>query len=545
MKIRNISKKAVAASVLAAGTVLTMSNAGAFTVINGIVRNANQIGFQVNQTSFTDPDANNNNAADTNFPSATGAAMAVWKGATEWNSELRGGNGNGDPHQVGNLGSGNSNFDFMYQGVVTSNGGQNSNVVFATSSLLGAGTFAVTSFTIPGAGWSMAFDNSGSNNWNWQDGPTNETGSNRVDIQGIATHEFGHALGLGHSGDGSATMFASTTPGGSVGGRSIVADDINGEISIYGAKSGSKPKITNVTGNIYSLGFITITGTGFSATNNEIWFSKAYGGSPEANSPPTPVIVSGISATGGTSISVQVPTGVVAGDIIVRIPGANGTQSLKSAPFPFRLQPPPPFPVVSSVSPTSIPAAALPAPVLTINGINFSTATSVQVGTRVYPTGKFTIVNSQLITVAFNPPLNESGSVDVSVTNPSGTSPGFPVNVTLPTSTFLFTDKINPASGTNVTFYCVGPVPGNFPAIAYSSCLQPFPIPPYFTLGIGGCFDVGFLEGTPLLGSSGVAEQTVTVPIDFHGIVFTQYVRIDLAVAPPWPVSNIVTLFVP
>jgi hypothetical protein len=49
-------------------------------------------------------------------------------------------------------------------------------------------------------------------------------------------HEYGHALGLGHSGSGSATMF----PAGSLGQtsiRSIATDDINGVQCVYGVAS--------------------------------------------------------------------------------------------------------------------------------------------------------------------------------------------------------------------------------------------------------------------------------------------------------------------
>jgi hypothetical protein len=524
------------------------SGSSAFNVIGGINRNANQIGFQVYQTSFTDAASNNNVTADTNFPGATGAAMALWKAACEWNSELRGNNGNGDPLQPGGLGSGGSNYDYMYHGTVTSVGSNENNVISATTSSLGAGVFAVTFYSIPGAGWQMLFDNSPTNNWNWVDGPGNETGGLSTDIEGIGVHELGHGLGLAHSSDPSATMFATTTPGGSVGGRTIETDDINGIQSIYGAKSASKPKITGVTGNIYTFGIITITGTNFDPTSNDIWFSKDYAGSPEpGGTPPTPVVVSGIPSTGGTSISVQVPLGVIAGDIIVRKQGANGDQTLKSAPFPFRLQAPPPFPVIGNFSPSTIAIASSASPnILTINGIGFSSTTSVTIGSRTYGAGQFQIVNANQLKVDFNPPPLEVGSVNVTVTNSFGTSPALPVNITLSTGNFMFLDKTIATAGSNVTLYACAPTPGEFPGFCYSTCIGTLDLSPYFILGIGGCGDLGFVEGQPLLNAAGVSEIVQQVPPTFHGVAFLQYVRLNIInLQLPSPVSNVVTLIVP
>lgn len=533
------------ALVLGAAALITIPAVEAFNVINGVFRNADQTGFQTFSTSFADASANDNPTADNNFPGQTGSALSIWKAAVEWNSELRGNNGNGDPLNPGGLGSGNANFDFMYHGNVTSTGGQNSNVVFATNSTLGAGVYAVTGYIIGQAGWQIAFDDSPNNGWIWQDGPGNQTNFLRPDIQGVATHELGHALGLAHSADPNATMIAAAAETQTPAMRSINNDDIGGIQSIYGVKSATKPKITAISGNVYIFGFITITGTNFAATGNEVWFTKDYAGTPEVNTPPTPVKVTNISSN-GTSLTVQIPNGVTKGDVIVRVPGSNGDHSVKSAPFPLNLQPPPPYPVVSSVSPDPIAAASSSPPVLTINGINFSTATSVSVGTRVYPTGQFVIVNGSKITVDFNPPPNESGLVNVSVTNPSGTSAGFPVTINLPANNYIFANKTNPAAGTDVTFYCCGPAPGEFPAIAYSQCLTPLPVPPYFTLSIGGCFDVNFLEGNPFLGPAGTSEFTVTVPSTFHGIVFLQFVRLNVInIALPSSVSNILTLIVP
>lgn len=52
------------------------------------------------------------------------------------------------------------------------------------------------------------------------------------DFQSIATHEAGHFLGLAHSGDSRATMYASYTPGATAM-RNLTADDVDGICTIY------------------------------------------------------------------------------------------------------------------------------------------------------------------------------------------------------------------------------------------------------------------------------------------------------------------------
>jgi len=51
-------------------------------------------------------------------------------------------------------------------------------------------------------------------------------------IEDIAAHEFGHALGLGHSAVGDATMYPSTS-WCNAGNRSLSADDIAGVRALY------------------------------------------------------------------------------------------------------------------------------------------------------------------------------------------------------------------------------------------------------------------------------------------------------------------------
>jgi len=53
------------------------------------------------------------------------------------------------------------------------------------------------------------------------------------DLEKIAVHELGHCLGLGHSGNGSAIMFASTGDGTGPADRALHIDDINGLNALY------------------------------------------------------------------------------------------------------------------------------------------------------------------------------------------------------------------------------------------------------------------------------------------------------------------------
>jgi hypothetical protein len=52
------------------------------------------------------------------------------------------------------------------------------------------------------------------------------------DFASIVTHETGHFLGLAHSGDNRATMFASYTPGATAL-RNLTADDVSGICTVY------------------------------------------------------------------------------------------------------------------------------------------------------------------------------------------------------------------------------------------------------------------------------------------------------------------------
>jgi hypothetical protein len=296
----------------AAAGLLIPTKSDAFSTIGGNL-STSQRDFRIFD-NFTDAAANNNTTADANWPGYTGVELAIWKACVEWASSLHGGNGNGDPHQNAGLGSGGANFDPVFQGNATGVGTSNGN----THSELAGGDGGVLAFTETpiSDGWRIRYYAT----WNWADGPTTNPGG--TDIQGVACHEYGHALGLGHSTTNGATMFPSIS-GSGVAQRSIAADDIAGVQSIYGVVAGSKPTINSIAVN---AGILTINGVNFGATNNQVWFTP-----DTATSADVPVIVSGLSSN-GTVITVTAPAAAGPGDVFVKL-SSSGHASLSNG-FP-------------------------------------------------------------------------------------------------------------------------------------------------------------------------------------------------------------------
>ena len=125
--------------------------------------------------------------------------MVIWKACVEWGSDRHGG-GLGDPLQPGDLGSGGANFDPTFQGQATSIGTTSENI---HSQVAGgqSGVLAFTEWSPFGNGWRIRYYQA----WSWADGPGSPT-LGQVDLQGVACHEYGHALGLGHSTVSGATL---------------------------------------------------------------------------------------------------------------------------------------------------------------------------------------------------------------------------------------------------------------------------------------------------------------------------------------------------
>jgi hypothetical protein len=253
--------------------------------------------------NFADAATNNNQTPDPMYPGFQGAEMTIWKACAEWGS-IAHGDGSGDPSQ-GIIGSGGANFDVSWQGLADEVGGNSSNI----HSPLAGGSGGVLAYTEGPVsnGWRIRYYE----NWTWDDGPGTDIG-NRQDLQSVACHEYGHALGLGHSNVSQATMYAYYT--GGTADRSIHSDDMAGVQYLYGAMSGSKPTITNVS---VTGATVTITGTGFSSSGNEVWFTRT---GDTGNG--TPVKVTGVTS-GGTSIAVTIPAEAGPGDVLVRNNGSS------------------------------------------------------------------------------------------------------------------------------------------------------------------------------------------------------------------------------
>jgi hypothetical protein len=432
MRLQN-KKTLFAASGLAiamavVGSISMPTSTAAFTFIGGTL-SLSQRDFRV-FNNFTDSQANNNTAPHSNFPGHTGAVMAIWKGCAEWASVPRAGNGLGDG--VGSnpiIGSGGANFDPDMQGTTGSIGGTNDNVHSEISSG-GGSTLAYTETPISN-GWRIRYISA----WTWHDGPNNVTSG--IDLQGVATHEYGHALGLGHTGSGGATM----TPGISgtgVAARSIASDDIAGVQALYGVIAGGKPKIDSLSGS-FSIGqTLTISGSGFSTTGNVVWFNKV-------NSNGVAVKVTGVSSTGGgTQINVTIPTNVEDGEVLVKDSG-SGASALSNA-FPIDIGAPagdPPFLV--SVTPNSGPAGGFT--MVNLSGSGFTGVNSVEFGGV---DALSFVVNSGSSIDAVAPAGAVFNSVDVAIVDPEGAS-------TLP---FAYFYNVNPTPSVDTISPSLGPTAG-------------------------------------------------------------------------------------
>lgn len=267
--------------------------------------------------NFADPEANDNTTPHPTWPGATGAELSIWKAVAEWGS-ARHGDGQGDPSQPGDIGSGGANFDVNWGGLATDIGPIDGNVVSALASC-GGGLLV---FVEGGpAGWRMRL----CDDWSWDDGPGTLLAPGAFDIQGVVAHEYGHLLGLGHSNVAGATMFASLS-GSGVAARSLEADDRAGVQFIYGAAAATKPRIDSALPGA----LLVISGANFGAVGNEVWFTRAA-----PNPSGAPLVVSGVAATlGGTRIVLSIPAGAGPGGVLVRAPGA-ATGALLSNAFPL------------------------------------------------------------------------------------------------------------------------------------------------------------------------------------------------------------------
>jgi len=451
------------------------------------------------RNNFADASANNNTTADlVNFPGYDGAEMAMWKGATEWGSQLHGGTGAGDPTQT--LGNGNANFDFTWQGNSTGAGTVGDSVTSVLTSC-GGGTLAFVQSG--GSGWTMKF----CDNWSWSDGPGFASGG-QFDIQGVGCHEYGHSLGLGHSNVSNATMWPSTPNGNAQ--RSIEADDIAGVQAIYGVRSGTKPSITALSYNT-GTGIVDITGTNFGATGNEVWFTNTNVTSPGSD---PRVRVTNVSSTGGgTQISVSVPANAGSGDVLVKL--STSTHASLSNAFPLDIDgpPPPPAVTISSIFPSTVDRL-MPGTdeAVGIFGSGFVVG-QMSIEIDGLPIATSFTVNSDTFITFDMPDIYGLGTHTVEVIRTSDLDSDSTtidvVNPGLPQLQVGTGDDLNPV--TSPIPFTMAWNPGRVLLLVGSPSSLPSTLPGKIALNLGASFTQTYNFGVYVMNGDGVASSTVSI----------------------------------
>ena len=472
---------------------------------------------------FADGTANNNTTPDTNYPGWFGADMAMWKAAAEWGNRSHG-NGAGDPTQ-GNIGDGDSNFDFFFGGAA-SGAGNGQGIVSVLPNCGGGGTLAYV--TNGGNAWNMRF----CDEWSWADGPGN-IGFSQFDIQAVGCHELGHSLGLGHSSNFAATMEGSIG-NGATGERSINGDDIAGLQCIYGATDASKPTITGISLDLPN-NLITVNGFNFSATGNALWFTSDAVTAPGTD---PRVRVFGLDSPTGTQIVAQIPAGAGPGDVHVRSQLSGGRGLSNGWPVdPSGAAGP--MLSISGVSPSSV-ACLIPGPdeTVTITGVGFTPNTAVTIDGIALDISSYTFVNSSTITLDM-PQVSQLGTVEVRV-DEGGLSDTSSIDVFAPTQPTLQIGNgiedlnLNPTTSSNGLDWIYAGTPGEFHYIlgSGSNLLSTIPI---VSLSLGNNFSDLFAVTNAILPPEGYLEGNSPFGPTFAAWWFQS---LSFSQGTPIPVSN-------
>lgn len=516
-------------AILLGGTALLLAPARsgqAFSTLDGALGVGSQRQWRVFD-NFADAQANNNVTPDDQFPGWLGAEMAIWKAASEWASRIHG-DGTGDPVQT--LGSGGANFDFVFSGAANAVGNTNDNIVSALGSCE-EGVFAFVE-TPMADGWRMRVCD---DEWVWSDGPGSPSGGT-ADLQAIVTHEFGHSLGLGHSGVFSATMFPSAS--GGTGPRSIAGDDQAGVQSIYGSLTSNKCEITSVSVNEIA-NTLTINGNDFSPTGNKVWFTRFEASNPGIN---PRIAVSDLSSSGGgTQIVLTIPDGAGPGDVHVKNEG-SGHNSLSNG-FPLDIEGTPKIPddptppIISGFSPEVVESLIVgTSQTVTINGQNFEPGLTLEVDDQMVDPSRYTRVNDTTITLDM-PTVTSLGDIDVTVTTSEGSDTD-QITLVTPAGLVLQVGNGEPAFITpwsdGLDIAIAGPV-GTTHYLLYSTSDVPSTLP-IVSLDLGNAFSQLEFAFETVIPANGIFETHVVLgPV----IVIWHFQTISLNFGIPIPTSNL------
>jgi hypothetical protein len=176
----------------------------------------------------------------------------------------------------------------------------------------------------------IEFDMEFDPDWSWTLGnPT------QIDLESVAVHEFGHALGLGHTAVGGAVMFPSY--GSGTIARTLHQDDIDAIIALYGASGGgptNTPTATNTPEPTNTPGGSPTNTPAGSPTNTPLATNTPGGGGSPTGTP--------------TSTATSTPT---------RTPTPSVSPTPTQTPLPL----PPSLPILPGANFLTWPGGTVPA----------------------------------------------------------------------------------------------------------------------------------------------------------------------------------------
>ena len=251
-------------------------------------------------------------------------------------------------------------------------------------------------------GFDMVFFSSTNGRPNEWNGPRDPSG-NAMDLRGLATHEFGHVLGLDHSADRAATMYASAINRGQHM-RTLHEDDIAGGESLYQLRTDANPttriiEIAPTSGSSSGGNEVELRGRNFTwDQNSTLWVGDKL--LPEED----------WTIEGCCMVRIHnMPPGT-AGEVDIRINGELGEFIFVGG---YRYVVPPPSPI--SVEPAAGPVTGgIP---ITVLGRDFSPSARLLVGGN--PVEDSVRVDSGMIQGTL-PRHSGGGEVDVMVTQEEG-----------------------------------------------------------------------------------------------------------------------------